>query len=43
MGFERNYEKQVNDIWNKVFRKIFGPTKKETVHGESKQTMNWMN
>jgi hypothetical protein len=24
----------------KVLRKIFGPTKKEMVHGESKQTMN---
>jgi hypothetical protein len=27
----------------KVLRKIFGPTKKEMVHGESKQTMNYIN
>jgi hypothetical protein len=27
----------------KVLRKIFGPTKKEMLYGESKQTMNWIN
>jgi len=27
----------------KVFRKIFGPTKKEKEHGKSKQTTNYMN
>jgi len=27
----------------KVLGRIFGPTKKDMLHGESKQAMNWMN
>jgi hypothetical protein len=40
MGFERNYKNKLMVFEREVLRKIFGPTKKEIVHGESKQTMN---
>jgi hypothetical protein len=40
MDFERNHKNKLMVFEKKVLRRIFGPTKKEIVNGESKQTMN---
>jgi hypothetical protein len=39
-GYERNHESKLMVFERKVLGKIFCSTKKEMVHGGSKQTMN---